>query len=91
MSSKVRPGLGTPPHADKSIHRSGGSLSGQLTPRYRLGAHRADDDGCSANHHLRGMEDTVSAMTHQGLPRTEFGFPGPVPDALVSTGPSKAP
>ena len=24
----VRPGLGTHPHADQSIHRSGGSLSG---------------------------------------------------------------
>ena len=31
----VRPGLGTHPHADQSVHRSGGSLSGQLNPRCR--------------------------------------------------------
>jgi uncharacterized protein YhfF len=31
-----------------------------------------------------GMDDTVSAMTHEGLPRMEFGFPGPLRDALVA-------
>ena len=31
-----------------------------------------------------GMDDTVSAMTHEGLSRMEFGFPGPLRDALVS-------
>src|SRR5579864_4678630 len=31
----VRPGLGTHPHADQSIHRSGGSASGHLNPRCR--------------------------------------------------------
>ena len=31
--SGVRPGLGTHPHADQSVHRNGGSLSGQLNPR----------------------------------------------------------
>jgi hypothetical protein len=35
---RVRPGLGTHPHADQSIHRSGGSLSGQLNPRCRVGS-----------------------------------------------------
>ena len=33
----VRPGLGTHPHADQSIHRSGGSLSGRFNPRCRAG------------------------------------------------------
>ena len=31
----VRPGLGTHPHADQSIHRSGGSFSGRFNPRCR--------------------------------------------------------
>jgi hypothetical protein len=31
----VRPGLGTRPHADQSIHPSGGSFSGHLNPRCR--------------------------------------------------------
>ena len=33
----VRPGLGTHPHADQSIHRSGGSFSDHLNPRCRDG------------------------------------------------------
>jgi hypothetical protein len=33
---RVRPGLGTHPHADQSIHRSGGSFSGRFNPRCRL-------------------------------------------------------
>ena len=33
----VRPGLGTHPHADQSVHQSGGSLSAQLNPRCRDG------------------------------------------------------
>ena len=33
----VGPGLGTHPHADQSIHRSDGSLSGHLNPRCRIG------------------------------------------------------
>ena len=37
-----------------------------------------------ATNHFGGVDDTVSAMTHDGLPRMEFGFPGPLRDALVS-------
>ena len=33
----VRPGLGTHPYADESLHRSGGSLSGHFNPRCRDG------------------------------------------------------
>jgi uncharacterized protein YhfF len=31
-----------------------------------------------------GIDGTVSAMTHEGPSRTEFGFPGPLRDALVA-------
>jgi uncharacterized protein YhfF len=31
-----------------------------------------------------GKDDTVTAMTHEGQSRMEFGFPGPLRDALVS-------
>jgi uncharacterized protein YhfF len=37
-----------------------------------------------ATNHFGAMDDTVSAMTHEGLSKMEFGFPGPLRDALVS-------
>jgi hypothetical protein len=40
----VRPGLGTHPHADQTVHRSGGSLSGHLNPRCRVWGSRHHGD-----------------------------------------------